>query len=133
MKESDCSFVLSCTVRNQYNRKRQLKCDWTKLPATDQEFLAKYGDTFISDVIEGGEFVAAVSATAKESSKIEKVKTELSVALSMVSGGGRGGYDSTTLNSLAKTEVTVRYSGASGVNSSKFSTAFPLPDMGGGL
>jgi hypothetical protein len=119
VKEADCNFVLFCTVRNVYVRDREMKFKWNGIPQNNQEFLKAYGDSFIADVVEGGEFVALVSSKAKDSSNVEKIKAELSVALSVVQGQGQGQYDTTAINNLAKTEVMVKYSGAAGLNLGK--------------
>ncbi|KAF5009286.1 hypothetical protein FDECE_4498 [Fusarium decemcellulare] len=79
-------------------------------------FIAHYGDTFISEIIEGGEFVAVISIKAKETSNIMKIAAELSVQLSMVSGKGKVDYDAAAWQSLSSTTITVKTSGGVGVN-----------------
>jgi len=100
--------------------KRTKAFHWNAVPTTREAFLRCYGDSFISDILEGGEFVAVVSARASSSSAMETIAAEMSSQLSKVRSNSNATYDTSTIKALSSTEVSVRYSGADEVNPSEY-------------
>ena len=119
IQEADLNFVVKCTVTNSYTTpKTDPVFNWIPQDSK-QDFLQVYGDSFISQILEGGQFIGVVSLKSKSSLDIQKIQAELDVGLSMVQAKGKGAFDTSKMMTMANSSVSVTYSGAGRVNASE--------------
>jgi hypothetical protein len=111
VKESEINFIIQVKVTN-LTTKLPINVEFNEIPLKDpNDFTKIYGDTFISGFLEGGEFFGLISMKVHDVSKIQKIKADLELAFSAVSGKGSGGYNTTTFSNEAETSISVNWSG----------------------
>ena len=111
--------MVKVTVKNAYKASEKVPTfNWIK-QKDKSDFYEVYGDTYISNILEGGEFMGIVSFKAHSSSEVMNIKAKLEGGFSGIQAKGAGAYDTSELQKMANTDVNVIYSGAGGVNSSQ--------------
>lgn len=80
------------------------------------DFYQIYSDSYIANIIEGGEFIGVLSVKTRTSTELMDVRTKLEDGFGGVRAKGAGVYNTSELAKLASMNVNVTWSGTEGVN-----------------
>jgi hypothetical protein len=84
------------------------------------DFYSIYGDMYVADIVEGGDFIAVLSIKTRTKSDAMDVQAKLEASFGGVQAKGAGAYNTKELEQMASMDVNVHYSGALGVNPGEF-------------
>jgi hypothetical protein len=114
------NFVVKVTVENSYRASEKVPTFniGQHKDASSADFYQVFGDSYIADVIEGGQFVGVLSVKTRSHAELMAVKAKLEISFSGVQAKGAGAYDKSELEKMASMDVNVTWSGAN-VNDGK--------------
>jgi hypothetical protein len=129
VQNSDIFFIVRSKVINRYDPiKRRFKFN-SKAGITKENFLANYGDCFVSNFEEGGEFLALVNVSISDSVDKKSIEGEIEAGLRAIEVKGSGDFTS-DLRSKAKFSISVYAIGGKPLKPGRYKELLPVWPMG---
>ncbi|KIW09867.1 hypothetical protein PV08_11968 [Exophiala spinifera] len=126
VSSASLNFIVKVFVKNSYKGSGKAPTfNWRKLKTPEQktdeetaygEFYKIYGDRFIADILQGGQFVGVVSFKTRSSQETMEIKAKLEGGMDGIQVKGAGSYTSSDLAKVSVSDVNVISTGAVGVN-----------------
>jgi hypothetical protein len=115
---ADMNFVVKVSVKNGSRASEKVPTfNFLKHMNTDSaDFYQIYGDSYIANIMEGGEFIGILSVKTSSSTELMDIRAKLEGGFGGVQAKGAGAYSTSELAQMANMDVNVTWSGMAGVN-----------------
>lgn len=112
LHDSQLNYMVSVKVSNESESSQEPMQFQPIENLPPEKFAQAYGDCFISDFLEGGEFSAVISIKVNDKSKLQQVKEAVDVQLSVPAApglevGAGNKYQSSKASAFENTETTI--------------------------